>query len=190
MESLLRTQAINSCKHYTSAELQETVTNLRPFPGVGMGPKRTKSHNDGRTGQMRIGKTRTLRNVALLMAAAFFVLLPCSPRVSGSGGSGDTTTQTLSQQRQKYQKDVEEELQQLRHEIDALQAKAPKNSDTLRKDFDQQMAELKRKRNVAEQKYDTIEKSSQKAWQDMKPGLDAAVRDLQEAYRRAASEFK
>lgn len=139
---------------------------------------------------MRIGKTITLRNVALLSAAVLLVSLPCSSRLSGPGGSGDTTTQTLSQQRGKYQKEVEDELQQLRHEIDDLQAKAPKKSDTLRKDYDQQMAELKRKRDVAEQKYETIEKSSQKAWQHMKPGLDAAVKDLQEAYRRAASEFK
>lgn len=135
-------------------------------------------------------KTRALLNVTLLSAAVLLVSLPCTSRVSGPGGGDDTATQTLSQQRDKYQKEVEDELQQLRHEIDDLQAKAPKKSDALRKDYNQQMAELKHKRDVAEQKYETIEKSSQRAWQDMKPGLDAAVKDLQEAYRRAASEFK
>lgn len=139
---------------------------------------------------MGIRKIRTVTTATLLAALVLFVSLPCNLRASAPGASGDATAETLNQQREHYQKGVEDELRQLRQEITALQAKAPRQTDSLRKGFDRQMAELKQKRDLAEQKCETLEKSSQKAWQDMKPGLDAAVKDLQQAYDRAAAEFK
>ena len=51
------------------------------------------------------------------------------------------------------------------------------------------MAELDRKRQVAQQQFEKLKNSSQTAWRDMKPELDAAMRDLEFAYKRAAADF-
>jgi len=131
-----------------------------------------------------------MKNRALLSALVLLMGVPLGLWASAPAGRADVRSETLSQQREQYQKGVEDELKRLRHEIAALQARAPKNGDALRKQFDQQMAELTRKRDLAERKCAQLEKSGQKAWQEMKPGLDAAVKDLQQAYQRAVGEFK
>jgi len=51
------------------------------------------------------------------------------------------------------------------------------------------MAELDRKGEVAQQQFEKLKNSSQTAWRGMKPGIDAAIRDLGAAYKRAAADF-
>ena len=51
------------------------------------------------------------------------------------------------------------------------------------------MAELDRKGEVAGQQFEKLKNSSQEAWRDMKPGIDAAMRDLEPAYKRTAADL-
>jgi glucose-6-phosphate-specific signal transduction histidine kinase len=97
---------------------------------------------------------------------------------------------SINQQREQYQKEIETKLRKLDQEISALKAKAPEEGNELRKQFQQEMAELHQKRALAQRKFDKFTASSQQAWRDMKPGVDKAINDLEAAYKRAASDFK
>ena len=89
-----------------------------------------------------------------------------------------------------YQDKAEAKLRDLDQQIDTLETKIGKENKVERKQLDQQMAELERKRDIAHQKLERLETSSQEAWGDMKSGIDAAMDDLEAAYQQAASHFK
>jgi hypothetical protein len=71
-----------------------------------------------------------------------------------------------------------------------LNAKASKQGTEARKQFDRQIAELDRQRVTVQRQLDKLKTSSQQAWRDMKPDLDAAMKNLETAYQRAAADFK
>lgn len=98
--------------------------------------------------------------------------------------------QAGANERQQYQEKIEAKLRELDGEIAALKAKSARQGKESGKDFNQQIAELEQKVKDARQKFDKLKESSQGAWQDMKVGIDAAVKDLQTAYGRAAMHFK
>jgi len=98
--------------------------------------------------------------------------------------------ETTSQQRSEYQEKTQARLRELNNRINALDAKAAKHTQTIGKELDRQIAELDQKRAVTQQKFEKFKTSSEAAWRDMKPGIDAAMKDLEVAYKRAASHFK
>jgi len=49
---------------------------------------------------------------------------------------------------------------------------------------------LDRQRVTVQRQLDKLKTSSQQAWRDMKPNLDAAMKNLEAAYQRAAADFK
>ena len=71
-----------------------------------------------------------------------------------------------------------------------MKGQVPQNGRELRKEFIQRMAELDEKREAARKQLDKFKNSSQQAWKDARPPLDAAVKSLEKAYKRAASDFK
>jgi peptidoglycan hydrolase CwlO-like protein len=92
-------------------------------------------------------------------------------------------------EREQYQDKIEAKLRQLDNEIAALNVKMRKQGKWAGKQLDQQMAELEQKREAAGQQFQKLKNSSQDAWQDMRVGIDAAVKDLQAAYTRIAARF-
>jgi peptidoglycan hydrolase CwlO-like protein len=93
-------------------------------------------------------------------------------------------------ERQQYQEKIEAKLRELDKEIVALKVKITKQGKEAGKQLNQQMAELEQKREAAGQQFQKLKNSSHDAWQDMKEGIDAAMKDLQAAYNRAATHFK
>jgi len=51
-------------------------------------------------------------------------------------------------------------------------------------------SELEQKRQAARVTLDKFKTSSKEAWPDVKPGIQAAMNDVETAYRRAAPQFK
>ncbi len=105
----------------------------------------------------------------------------------------------MRQERQKYQDQIEAQFRDLDQRIDDLAARIEKENSEARtkargreyRDKSQQeIAELQRKREIARRKLENLRNSSQDAWQDMKVGIDAAMRDLKSAYDQAASHFQ
>lgn len=125
-----------------------------------------------------------------ILAAVVLFWTPCRIQARVSGTNAGAKATASAGQKTRYQEQVEANLRKLDREIDALKARVPRKEGELRKQFLQQMAELDEKREAAQRELEKFKNTSQKAWQDAKPGLDAAVKDLETAYKRAASDFK
>jgi len=131
-----------------------------------------------------------MKALTFLLALVLSTCVPCSSQQATSARQGNREGETASQQRNQFQEKTQAKLRKLDQEIEALNAKAAKQGKEVRKDLDRQMAELERKRQVLQQQLEKFKNSSQEAWRDMKPGIDAAMKDLELAYKRAASHFK
>jgi chorismate mutase len=109
------------------------------------------------------------------------------PANSGQGTSGESEA---ARQRSQYEEKAEAKLQELNRRIDELNAKAGPQAKSARKELDRQIAELDKRRAALQQQLAKLKNTSQQAWQDAKPGIDAAMSDLESAYQRAAADFK
>jgi len=128
-----------------------------------------------------------MKTLPLVLALVLLTWIPCRGQAAASTQQKNATA---SQDRDSYQKKAEATLRDLNRKIDALNAKAGKQSSEARKEFDRQMAELNQERTATQRELEKLRNSTQKAWRDMKPDLDAAIKNLQAAYQHAAANFK
>lgn len=129
-----------------------------------------------------------MKKLVCALALSLWLWPACSTEQRAASQEENQRLAEARQEKQMYQDKVEAQLRELDREIDALRAKMGKSLN--RKQLDQQMDELERKRAIAHQELDKLKNSSQEAWQDMKAGIDSAVQDLETAYQQAASHFK
>jgi hypothetical protein len=131
-----------------------------------------------------------MNRLSLLLALVVLTWIPCCSQETPSTQQKNGEHATASQQRDAYQAKAEARLRELRRQIDALNAKASKQSGEARKEFDRQIAGLDRQRASVQQQLEKLKTTSQQAWHDMRPNLDAAMKNLEAAYQRAAADFK
>jgi multidrug resistance efflux pump len=127
----------------------------------------------------------------LICVAAMSLLLwpACNADLNRASQNENSNAETARQQRLVYQTKIEAKLHYLDREIDELKTEM-KQSKLDRNQYDQRMAELERKRELAHEKLEKLQRSSQEAWVDMRAGIDAAMDDLESAYQKAAHHFK
>jgi septal ring factor EnvC (AmiA/AmiB activator) len=130
-----------------------------------------------------------MKKLVCVMAMSLLLWPACNADLNRASQNENNTAETARQQRLVYQAKIEAKLRYLDREVDELKTKL-EQSKVDRKEYDQRMAELERKREVAHQKLEKLRTSSQAAWVDMKAGIDAALDDLESAYDKAASHFK
>ncbi len=101
----------------------------------------------------------------------------------------ETTAAYTQQQMEEFQKQVQAELAKYDERIDELQAKAAMLKEEVKAKFDEQIKNLREKRQVVQSKLEQLQASSGKAWEDLKTGMDAAMEDLEKSYQDAVSHF-
>jgi uncharacterized protein YoxC len=80
-------------------------------------------------------------------------------------------------------------LVEYKKEIDQLQAKAEKLGGDVKAKAEQQLTALRQKLDEVSEKLKELSSSSGNAWEQLKSGIDAAMEDLRNAYKKAAAEF-
>lgn len=93
-------------------------------------------------------------------------------------------------QKQQYEKQVQEKFREFDREIVALKARSPQDGRELQEQFNREMGQVEKKRKDAQRELEKFKDNSQQAWRDAKPELDAAMKNLETAYERAAADFK
>jgi sulfite reductase alpha subunit-like flavoprotein len=131
-----------------------------------------------------------VKNLALYLILSFLTWTPGFSQQKAAKPGNNSVTKGTIPAKNEYQQEAEAKLKELDREIDGLKTKAATQSEEAKKQFAKQMKELDRKREIARRKLDMFEESSEEAWQDMKPGINRAMKDLEAAYQRAASHFK
>jgi uncharacterized protein HemX len=101
----------------------------------------------------------------------------------------DTTKAYTQEQMQAFREQTESRLAEYEKEIDQLQAKAEKLEGDAKAKADQQLTVLRQKRDAVSEKLKELGSSSANAWEQIKSGVDAAMEDLGNAYKKAAAEF-
>lgn len=133
---------------------------------------------------------KPMKRLLSIIAISLLLWPACSTEQKTASQNEKRETETARQEREEFQGKVEAQLRDLDREIDALRAKMGKPNKVRRKQVEKQMAELERKREAAQEEFEKLQNSSQEAWKDMKVGIDAAMEDLETAYKQAASHFK
>jgi hypothetical protein len=131
-----------------------------------------------------------MKRLLFLLALVLLAWIPSRCQEPASTPQKNGGRATASQQRNGYEEKAEAKLRELKRKIDALNAQAGKQGNEARKEFDRQIADLDRQRGIVEQRLEKLKTTSQQAWRDMKPELDAAMKNLEAAYQRAAADLK
>ena len=101
----------------------------------------------------------------------------------------DATKAYTQEQMQTFREQSETRLVGYKKEIDQLQAKAEELGGDAKAKAEQQLTALRQKRDEVSEKLKELSSSSGNAWDQVKSGIDAALEDLGNAYKKAAAEF-
>jgi predicted RNase H-like nuclease (RuvC/YqgF family) len=101
----------------------------------------------------------------------------------------DATRTYTQEQMQAFRKQMEIKLNEYGEKIDQLQATAEKLGEDAKTKAQQQLTALRQKRDEVSEKLKELSSSSGNAWDQLKSGIDAAMEDLGNAYKKAAAEF-
>jgi uncharacterized coiled-coil DUF342 family protein len=93
------------------------------------------------------------------------------------------------QQKEQFQRKMQAKLNEYRKRIYELRVKADEMSAQVKDKVNRRLQDLEAKRKAADEKLAQLESSSDKAWAEIKEGLDQAVKDLDQAYKDASSQF-
>ena len=96
----------------------------------------------------------------------------------------------MEETKDAYRQKREAELKELNARLELLESKADKAKAELKIGFDEQIYELKEKRDNLKGKIDELKEASGEAWSDMTKGVEEAVTDLKTALDVAATRFK
>ena len=101
----------------------------------------------------------------------------------------DATKAYTQEQMQAFREQTETRLIEYRNKIDQLQAGAEKLGGDAKEKAEQELTALRQKQDEVSEKLKELSSSGGKAWEQLKSGIDAAIEDLDNAYKKAAAEF-
>jgi hypothetical protein len=101
----------------------------------------------------------------------------------------DATMAYTREQMQAFREQTETRLAEYKKEIDQLQAKAENLGGDAKAKAEQQLTALRQKRDEVSEKLKELSSSSGNALEQVKTGIDAAMEDLGNTYKKAAAEF-
>jgi chromosome segregation ATPase len=101
----------------------------------------------------------------------------------------DATKAYSQEQMQAFREQTETRLADYEKKIDQLQAETEKLGGDAKAKAEQQLTALRQKRDEVSEKLKELGSSSESAWGQIKSGIEAAMEDLGNAYKKAAAEF-
>ena len=101
----------------------------------------------------------------------------------------NTTKAYTQEQMQAFREQTAAKLAEYEKEIDQLQAKAEKLEGDAKAKAEQQLTALRLKRDEVIEKLKELGSAGGNAWEQIKSGIEAALEDLGNAYKKAAAEF-
>ncbi len=95
-----------------------------------------------------------------------------------------------SQQKEQYEKSMEERLRKLGKQLDELKSKAATMAERMKKDTKEDLNAAEKKRKIASQKLEQMRNETEEKWKKFSKKMNEAVYDFEKAYKKAKSHFK
>jgi autotransporter translocation and assembly factor TamB len=92
--------------------------------------------------------------------------------------------------KEAYEKKLEAQLDEWKTEIDKLKAKVEKAEADAQIKYYEQIEDIRAKQKIAQEKLAELKKAGEDASEDLKIGLDKALKNLRGAIESATSRFK
>jgi DNA repair ATPase RecN len=92
--------------------------------------------------------------------------------------------------KEAYKKKLEAQFDEWKVEIDKLKAKAEKAEADAQIKYHKQIENIRAKQEAVQEKLVKLKDSRDEAWEDLKAGLDNAMKNLGDAIKTATSRFK
>ena len=104
----------------------------------------------------------------------------------------NTNEVQLEPSREDYQAEIQVRLDELNQQIEALKTDAEQmvGDEINAEDVNRAIEELEARAAVATQELEALGAASAEAWEDFKPGLEAALDELEKAYEEARANFE
>jgi hypothetical protein len=103
---------------------------------------------------------------------------------------GGEEVEDMEEQKDAYRQKREAELKELNARLALLESKAEKAEAEAKIGYNEQIFELKEKRDNLTHKIAELKEAGGEAWQDMKKGIEEAATDLKTALDVASTRFK
>jgi hypothetical protein len=96
----------------------------------------------------------------------------------------------LMDERQAYREKTEAQLKELGARIQVWEAKAEQAKADAKLEYGRTMKDLLAQQNKIAGQLEQVQGASEKAWEELKAGIDSALKDLQKSVAEAAAEFE
>ena len=101
----------------------------------------------------------------------------------------DATKAYTQEQMQAFREQTDTKLTEYKNKIDQLQAEAEKLGGDAKAKAEQQLTALRQKQDAVSEKLKELGSAGGDAWEQIKSGIEAALEDLGNAYKKAVAEF-
>ncbi len=101
----------------------------------------------------------------------------------------EATKQYTAQQKEAFQRKVQDELVVLQRQILGLREKIAKSSESTRADLQKSLNELEKKKEGVRKKLDELKSTGDAKWHELQEGLHTALNELRQSYRKVLSHI-
>lgn len=103
--------------------------------------------------------------------------------------AASTAAQYTSEQKAKVQSELESSLNSMKLQISELRAQANTQGASLKAGLNEKIAKLEKKQAELQADLAKMKNSSGRAWDQMKQGMNAALKNLSDSYKKAKAQF-
>ncbi len=107
-----------------------------------------------------------------------------------TGEAIETTGAYVRQQKEQYQKEVEEKLQGIGGKIKELNRRAEKSGRKAKEKLTDAVEELKQKRDAVSDRLKGLREAGLEKWEKARTELDSMISDIERSYRRVSTGFE
>ena len=94
------------------------------------------------------------------------------------------------QKKDEYHEAASRTLEKLSRDIEELEARAERATAETRRELDDEIAALERRKEAAREKLGELEMTGKEAWDGFVRGFNVSVEELREAYERTAARLR
>ncbi len=122
---------------------------------------------------------------------ALMLLLAAVPlsALATEKASGKKAPQT-AQQKEQYEKSMEERLRKIGKDLDELNAKAADLTEEARKEMNRYIEDAEKTQKAASRRLEEMRQESEKKWKEFTDEMNAMMKELEKTYEKAKTHLK